>query len=375
LLIGIDHLSSVLTLVPHTHARLKNSTVNMRRGSTFALVGALLLRHGLPANAAGLKVDSRDDILQSASDLAGDIAALYDADGENGPGRLSEDYYYWQSSAFMNTLIDYWHLTNDSTYNDIVVEGIVHQSTDDNFMPANLRPSYLGNDDQCFWGLAAMSAAEAELPDPDEDKPRWLGIAQGVYRAQKARLDAEDEDQCNGGLRWGVDESHHGYGWKNSKHRAPFSVPSKHANTIIALPNACLFDLSARLARHTGNASYADTALELWDWLQGVGLISSNSKQVYLGADTAENCTAQSEIEDSLPASLLINGAAFMFNFVSYPNTSDPWFCTQMSLFKTANTLLHLDGRLKEVAGTCRESHRIGVGNFLPIRRALRARL
>ena len=291
----------------------------MPRGSTFALVGALLLRHSLPTNAAGLKVESRDDVLQSASDLASDLAALYDADGEDGPGRLSDDYFYWQSGAFMNTLIDYWHLTNDSAYNDIVLEGIVHQSTEDNFMPANLRPTLIGNDDQCFWGLAAMSAAENELPDPDQDEPRWLGLAQGVYSTQKARLDAEDEDQCNGGLRWGIDESHHGYGWKNSKH--PFPWPScwlsKYAHTLIALPNACLFDLAARLARYTGNATYADTALHLWDWLQGVGLITSNSKQVYLGADTAENCTSQSDIEDSLPAALLINGAAFMYNFVS----------------------------------------------------------
>ena len=45
-------------------------------------------------------------------------------------------------------MIDYWHHTNDSTYNNITEEGILFQTGPNwDFMPAN-QTDGMGNDDQ-----------------------------------------------------------------------------------------------------------------------------------------------------------------------------------------------------------------------------------
>lgn len=93
-------------------------------------------------------------------------------------------------------LIDYWHYTGDTTYNDVLSAGIQHQ-VGENFdmMPANWSQS-MGNDDQAFWGMTAMSAAETNFPNPtDPTAPGWLALAQAVFNTQAVRPDAT----CNGG--------------------------------------------------------------------------------------------------------------------------------------------------------------------------------
>ncbi len=47
-----------------------------------------------------------------------------------------------------NTLLDYWHYTNDSTYNDLMEEGILFQTGDNwDFLTPN-QTIGMGNDDQ-----------------------------------------------------------------------------------------------------------------------------------------------------------------------------------------------------------------------------------
>lgn len=173
----------------------------------------------LPLVAAqGLRIGNHNDILRSADVLAGDLMSLYGGGAEDTPGRLdSEMYYYSQGSLLISTYIDYWHLTNDSSHNNAVVDALLTQRDDGNFLPYNLRPTTIANDDQCLWGLAAMLAAEDELPEPDGSL--WFDIARGVFDEQKGRLDLEGENECNGGMRWGINESHHGWEWKSSMSR------------------------------------------------------------------------------------------------------------------------------------------------------------
>lgn len=179
-------------------------------------LSALLCGTFISLTAAQLKVDTPELTAKSAESVAKDLVALYDVDKEpDSPGRL-EKYGYWQGGALMSTLIDYWHKTNDSTHNDIITNGIVFQLSEDTFMPANLRPTYLGNEDQCFWGLAAMTAAEDEFPEPSAVETKWVEMAQAVYDMQKARLD-EETKWCDGGLRWGINASHYGWGSKNGE--------------------------------------------------------------------------------------------------------------------------------------------------------------
>lgn len=68
----------------------------------------------------------------------------------NIPGILpaSPAYYWWESGAMWNTLIDYWHITGDSSYNDVTSQGMLFQvGPYQDYMPPN-QSKQLGNDDQ-----------------------------------------------------------------------------------------------------------------------------------------------------------------------------------------------------------------------------------
>lgn len=126
------------------------------------------------------------------------------------------DYYWWEGGAMWGTLIDYWAWTGDSSYNDEIIQAMQFQIGEgQDYMPRNVTAS-LGNDDQAFWGMAAMSAAENKFPDPPSDRPGWLGLAQAVFNTQ-ASPDRHD-DTCGGGLRWQIPFSNNGYGYKNSEY-------------------------------------------------------------------------------------------------------------------------------------------------------------
>jgi mannan endo-1,6-alpha-mannosidase len=144
------------------------------------------------------------------------------------PGPPTEnkgDYYWWEGGAMMGTYVDYWHLTGDSSYNAVVMEGMLHQTGDNaDYMPTN-HTSSLGNDDQGFWGMSAMLAAENRFPNPPTDKPQWLALAQAVWNTQ-AQPNRHDE-HCGGGLRWQIPFTNAGYNYKNSMFNATLAVMEK----------------------------------------------------------------------------------------------------------------------------------------------------
>lgn len=51
-----------------------------------------------------------------------------------------------------------------------------------------------------------------------------------------------------------------------------------------AISNGAFFQVSARLARFTGNQTYVDWAHKTWNWSQAIGLISP-TYDVYDGTD------------------------------------------------------------------------------------------
>ena len=224
-------------------------------------------------------------------------------------------YYWWEGGAMMGTYIDYWHWTGDASYNQLVTEGMLHQVGDNrNYMPANQTAS-LGNDDQGFWGMSAMLAAENKFPNPPEDQPQWLALAQAVWQtmADPSRHDTT----CNGGLRWQIPFSNAGYNYKNSE--APLSSSGcqlTRADTT-AIANGCFFNIGARLARYTGNKTYADWADKTWDWMTKVSLIDSKSFAVYDGAHVEDDCKKISKYEFSGVHAVFAMGAAYMYNYVS----------------------------------------------------------
>lgn len=145
-----------------------------------------------------------------------------------GPPPDGGDYYWWQGGAMWGALIDYWYTTGDDTWNDYIYDSILLQASDNgDFMDSNWTAS-LGNDDQAFWGMTAMIAAELKFRDPPEEDHQWLSMTQAVWNEQVAP-DRRD-GTCGGGLRWQIYPMNQGYNYKNSKAAVathPFSPPEE----------------------------------------------------------------------------------------------------------------------------------------------------
>lgn len=197
----------------------------------------------------------------------------------------------------MGALIDYWYYTGDTTYNDIAQAGLLAQVGPYNdYMPPNQTLTE-GNDDQGFWGMAVMTAAEYKFQDPPSDQPGWLALAQAVFNTQAARW---DQEHCNGGLRWQIFTWNNGFNYKNS------------------ISQACFFNVAARLALYTGNTTYADWAVRTWDWMVNVKFIDDNYR-IYDGAHIDDNCTTITPYEFSYNVGAFLLGSAAM---VEYSNKS-----------------------------------------------------
>jgi mannan endo-1,6-alpha-mannosidase len=75
--------------------------------------------------------------------------------------------------------------------------------------------------------------------------------------------------------------------------------------------------MGARLARYTGNETYAKRAEQAWDWLVTKQYIDRETWNAYDGAHVETNCTDVNKATFSYNAAVLTQGAAFMYNYVS----------------------------------------------------------
>jgi mannan endo-1,6-alpha-mannosidase len=246
---------------------------------------------------------SVDSIKQAASDIAYDMMLYYTGNHTGDvPGNLPAPYYWWEAGAMFGAMVDYWYYTGDSTYNDVTQQALLFQTgPNEDYMPPNQTKTE-GNDDQGFWGLAAMSAAETNFQNPPSTDPQWLALAQAVFNTQAARW---DNSTCAGGLRWQIFTFNNGYDYKNS------------------ISNGCFFNLGARLAKYTGNDTYALWAETTWDWVTAIGLID-NEYKIYDGTDDTQNCSSINHIQWSYNAGVYLLGAANMYNYVSLPSLTFP---------------------------------------------------
>lgn len=203
----------------------------------------------------------------------------------------------------MGALIDYWYYTGDTTYNDITEQGLLFQVGPNNdYMPPNQTLTE-GNDDQGFWGMAVMTAAEYNFQNPGDGKPQWLALAQAVFNTQAARWDSAE---CGGGLRWQIFRWNEGFDYKNT------------------ISQACFFNLAARLARYTGNQSYADWADRTWDWMISTQFIDPESYYIYDGAHI-QNCSLIEPYQWTYNAGAFLLGAAAMYSFTNGTTRQEVW--------------------------------------------------
>jgi mannan endo-1,6-alpha-mannosidase len=210
-------------------------------------------------------------------------------------GDLPEPYYWWEAGAMWGAMLDYYHYTGDSSYNDVILQALLHPAnTGEHFdyMPVNHR-SEEGNDDLGFWGFAVMSAAERNFPQPNPAVPSWLGLGENIFNSLVSRWNST---HCGGGLLWQIfADNPNGLDYKNS------------------VSNGGLFQLSARLARATGNTTYLEWANKVWDWSEAVGFIGSDFT-IYDGADSKDNCTKTNYLAFTYTTGIFLHGAAVLAN-------------------------------------------------------------
>ncbi|KAK1247389.1 hypothetical protein MKX07_002298 [Trichoderma sp. CBMAI-0711] len=287
----------------------------------------------LGASVGAIKIDFTDaaSVKNGASTIAYGLVKYYSGN-ETGqvPGILPEPYYWWESGALFNTLIDYWAQTGDDTYNAVTKQGLLWQVGEgNNLMPVNQTASE-ANDDQGVWALAALSAAESGFPSPAADQLQWLDLAKNVFDDLVARWDTKT---CGGGLRWQIFTFNAGYDYKNSA------------------SNGVFFDLAARLYLQTKNSTYSHWASEVFEWEQKVGLIS-DSYDVFDGVRT-EACGTVDKIQNSMNAGIFLHGSAAMYNATS----SSEWKTRVDGLLKGVQSTFVKDNVLFEAAcegqGTC----------------------
>ncbi|KAK3934738.1 putative dfg5 protein [Diplogelasinospora grovesii] len=306
--------------------------MEIRISPSWAALWALLCWANLAGAALTVDLTSADSIKTAAKTIAFNLMTYYHGN-ESGqtPGILpgpppAGPYYWWEGGALWGTMVDYWHYTNDTTYNTETLNALVFQanSPQDNYMPPNWTAS-LGNDDQGFWGMSAMLAAETTFQNPPSTQPQWLALAQAVFNTQAARWDTQ---YCNGGLRWQIPLSNNGYDYKNG------------------IANGILFNMGARLARYTNNETYAQWAIKTWDWTSSVGYID-DQYNIYDGAHVEKNCTDINKAQFSYTAAVFLQGLGFMYN---YTNGSEPWGTRLKGLTNRTLEVFFPDGIAVEVA-------------------------
>ena len=146
-----------------------------------------------------------------------------------------------------------------------------------------------------FWNLATLAAAERYLPGPPGNL-QWINLATSRFDTQATRWDTTT---CNGGFRAQVSESSSGFYVKD------------------ALSNGAFFQLASRLARYTGNQTYADWASKVYDWTTSVLLIDNRQWKdwaVWQDALISDNCETLNETYWTVNAGLYLYGSAVMYD-------------------------------------------------------------
>ncbi|KAK9780088.1 putative mannan endo-1,6-alpha-mannosidase [Seiridium cardinale] len=276
--------------------------------------------------AYNLDVNSTDSIKSVSKQMAADLMTFYTGNepGQT-PGLLPLPYYWWEAGALFGSMVDYWYYTGDTTYNQLTADALLYQVGPYNdYMPPNQTLTE-GNDDQGFWGMAVMTAAEYKFPDPPQGKPQWLALAQAVFNTQAARW---DPDHCNGGLRWQIFQWNNGYNYKNS------------------ISQGCFFNIAARLALYTGNSTYADWAMRTWDWMVNVQFMDQDYR-VYDGSHIESNCSQIVPYQFSYNAGSFLLGAAAMYAFADEKGLSsdrDMWHERVDGLLNGTDVFFFRDG-------------------------------
>ncbi|KAI0480933.1 glycoside hydrolase family 76 protein [Xylariaceae sp. FL0804] len=250
-----------------------------------------------------LDVQTPSSIQDAAGQIAKTLYFYHDASSTAGEFDQPEPWYWWESGEGWNALMHYTIYTNDTTYEaDILSSLAANVGPNYDFVPPS-QSGWEANDDQVYWVYNALTALEhnfTALPcaagdGEDGCANSWLAISTNAFEDFVRRW-AADGATCNGGLKWQYDASLSGWTYKNS------------------VSNGGFFQTAARLARYTGNQTFADWADRVWAWSEGVGFLDGANYHVYDGAGDEDdaNCTQIDRDEWSYNLATYLHGAAHM---------------------------------------------------------------
>ncbi|KAL2852108.1 glycosyl hydrolase family 76-domain-containing protein [Aspergillus pseudoustus] len=261
-------------------------------GGGAALALALLLQ-GRPVRAdIPIDVSSTDSLKSACKEIAAPMMEYYAQNQTEGiPGKLTDTWYV--AGAMFMTLIQYWQASGDNQYNSVVSHDLMFQAGRNyDYFDSNYS-RWLGNDDQMFWGLAAITASETGFPQVD-GKPTWTTLARAVFQMQADRWDMSS---CGGGLDWQIHLWQDGHTMRNS------------------ISNGGLFQLAARLGHFTKNTTYLEFAEKIWDWSVDSPLIQPQNG--WFVADSTEgknNCSDSGDMQWTYNYGTYLAGCAYMYN-------------------------------------------------------------
>ncbi|KAJ9090775.1 hydrolase 76 protein [Naganishia cerealis] len=310
----------------------------------FLVVSALIW----VVSALDLQTDDFDSIKQDTALIAKGLLDYYDGYKKGGViGMFTWPYYWWEAGGAWGSLIEYSYYMDNDTLVPLIKEALGYQVGENyNYVPLN-QSTTEGNDDQGFWGIAVMAAAEKNMSNPKDERKAYLALAQAVFNTMQARWDHND---CHGGLRWQIFQWNSGYDYKNS------------------VSNGCLFNIAARLARYTGNDSYADWAEKVWEWMVGTHLINETQPGyyfVYDGVTVNDNCSEVVKLQWSYNQGLFLLGAAVLYNYTQdevWHERTKKLLAGSVVFFNLTNDIMYeaacQNGKGGQGAGSCNQDQR-----------------
>ncbi|KAI8623750.1 glycoside hydrolase family 76 protein [Xylariaceae sp. FL1651] len=250
--------------------------------------------------ALELVSNNTDSVKAAANRVTKGLYVYHNAAATSGQFNQPQPWFWWLSGSGWNGLMDYTVYTKDTTYKADLLSALAKNvGPKYDFVPP-AQSGWEANDDQAYWLYNALTAMEYGF-DTLPGAPSWDAIATNTFNLFVSRW-AIDSGTCNGGLKWQYNPEANGWTYKNS------------------VTNGAFFQTAARLARYTGNQTFADWAVKIWDWSTGVGLVSADY-HVYDGTsdDSGANCSAVNHDEWSYNIATYLHGAAHMYNFTKDP--------------------------------------------------------
>ncbi|KAJ3274068.1 hydrolase 76 protein [Terramyces sp. JEL0728] len=296
-------------------------------------------------SAVSVDFSSPDSVKSATTNIAKQLMSYYRPYPASPPnareGHIVEStnqdqtgFQWYEGGIMWGTMMEYMRVTGDNQYSTTVVNGLTLGSsgTIGSFLGANKVINGLAgrwNDDIMWWGLGVVTGPEI-FGNPAAVMPggvSYLALIQSTYDDVWAQWD----DSCGGGIFW-------------NRNRQDPNKSRKFMKSTIT--NAQHINIGARLYLMTGNKTYIDNAVKVYNWLKG-GVISPDFR-IYDGVMSDSTCansmTDTTYLSDSYNPGTLAGALAWL-----YKATNDPQYMTAAeNIAKKALSLYSSNGIIRD---------------------------